>query len=103
MLERFIDDRPRETSIRFVQIHEQFAGDEAVTERDNARAGLEPRVGHEARHKTRVQRAEVSQRIPDGLRRCIYEDFLADGRHTTSSLPSASKQPQHSVPKTKAA
>ena len=63
MLERSVDDSPGQASIRFTEVHEQFADHLPVSERDYARAGLESRIGDEAWNKTRVQRPEIAQRI----------------------------------------
>src|SRR4029453_1559380 len=84
MLEWSVDNGPHQTSVRLIQVHNQLADHLAVAEGDNARARLESRIGDETWNETCVQRADISQRVPDGLRGCVDERFFADGRHTSA-------------------
>ena len=69
VLEGFVDNGPCQASVRLVQVDNQLADDLAVAEGDDARAWLESRVGDKTRDETRVQRADIPQRIPDRFAR----------------------------------
>src|SRR5579883_406304 len=81
MREHAADRGPHHAARIVIDGHDDLAHRHSVEERDNTRAGLELRVGHESGYQAGMQRPDIAQRIPGvgGARpRC---NLLAYGCH----------------------
>src|SRR5258708_39888169 len=69
--------RPHDATFVIIDCNDQLAHHYAVAERHDTRTGLGTSIGHESGHQPGVEGANVAQRIPDVVRPCISQDFLA--------------------------
>src|SRR5262249_48722882 len=74
---RSANHRPHDATFVIIDGNDQLARYPAVTERHDTGAGLETRVGYESRHQPGVERANVAHRVPNVVRPCFGENFLA--------------------------
>ena len=81
LLDAFADDGIDQPPLRVVAIDQDFARHRAVGKRHDPGVAVEFRIGHEARHQPRMQRAEIAQRVPDVIGRGVDDDFFVDGGH----------------------
>ena len=73
-----LDDGVRNPSRPIVHVDNPLAGHDAAGESDQPGVALEPRVEHEPPGEARVNRADVPNRIPDVVGRCVDEHFLVN-------------------------
>src|SRR5262249_20811979 len=73
--------RPDKATFGLVDGDDQLAHDHTVAERHDTRTRLEMCVGYEPWHQAGVKGANIAQRVPDVVRGCLGENFLAYRGH----------------------
>ena len=94
MREPSSDRGVRKPARAIVDIHDQLAHDGSVRERHDPGVPIELRIEDEALRKTRVDFADVANRVPDAIGRCVDDDFFVNRSHAFLLLPCDEVRPR---------